>query len=129
MSHVFPVTYKPTVLSPLNVTPEANGSPWLIHDLSRLNKGVVRGPHCSQPDLFQSSMSWNSNTYFCKLDLTHGYYHLRLRPLDRHYFGFSFDRKYYVSNALVFGLSPAPDYFQHFMSDVGQILSEGTFIF
>ena len=34
------------------------------------------------------------------------------------------DRKYYVWNALVFGLSPALDYFQYFMSDVGRILSD-----
>ena len=45
--HVSPVTYKPTVLSHLNVTSKANGSPRLIHDLSRLNRGVVRGPRCS----------------------------------------------------------------------------------
>ena len=55
--HVSPVTYKPTVLSPISVTPKVNGSPQLIHDLSRLNRGVVRGPRCYQPDLFQLSRS------------------------------------------------------------------------
>ena len=82
-------------------------SEWTLHDLSMLDRGVVRGPRCSQPDLFQLSRFWNSDTYFCKLDLTYGYYHLSLRPTDRHYFGFSFDRKYYAWKAFSIRVVPS----------------------
>ena len=45
----------------------------------------------------------------------------------RSYFGFSFERQYYVFNVLCFGYSPAPDHFQHLMSDVCRILhSQGV---
>ena len=59
--------------------------------------------------------------YFCKLDLSNGYFHLSIRPKDRKYFGFSFDYQYFVFNSLCFGYKAAPDYFQAFSQDLVRI--------
>ena len=57
-----------------------------------------------------------------KLDLRNGYFHIPIYPPHRTYFGFSFKKQYYVFNVLCFGYSPAPDFFQDFMSSVREIL-------
>ena len=77
--HVFPVKEKLIVLPPLHVTPKANGRPIIIHNLHRFNRGRgLRGSAIAQPKLFELSRHWNQNMWFCKLDLSHGYYHLCL---------------------------------------------------
>ena len=64
---------------------------------------------------------FSRKTYFCKLDLSNGYFHLSMRPEDRTHFGFSFDNHYYVFNLLYFGYKPAPDYFQASSQDLVRI--------
>ena len=101
--HVQKVNDRPLVVSPLNVVPKANGSPRLIHDLSLLNKFVQRGPKVSHINVLNLAKKFSSKSYFCKLDLSNGYFHLPIREQDRKYFGFSFDHTYYVFNSLCFG--------------------------
>ena len=122
--HVQKVNDRPLVVSPLNVVPKANGSPRLIHDLSLLNKFVQRGPKVSHINVLNLAKKFSSKSYFCKLDLSNGYFHLPIKEQDRKYFGFSFDHTYYVFNSLCFGYSPAPDFFQYFSQEIVRILRE-----
>ena len=123
--HIVKVDFKPLVVSPLNLVPESNGSPRLIHNLKALNRFVKRGlsvKHLNVLELAKSEFS--RKTYFCKLDLSNGYFHLSIRPEDRTYFGFSFDNQYFVFNSLCFGYRAAPDYFQAFSQDLVTICHE-----
>ena len=121
------VNFKPLIVSPLNLVPKPNGAPRLIHDLSRFNKFVSRGPKVKHMNIFKLSREFSNNTFFTKLDLRNGYFYIPIYPPHRTYFGFSFERQYYVFNVLCFGYSPAPDFFQDFMIDVCKILqSQGV---
>ena len=122
--HVQKANVRPLVVSPLNVVPKANGSPRLIHDLSLLNKFVQRGPKVKHINVLNLAKKFSSKSYFCKLDLSNGYFHLPIRKQDRKYFGFSFDHTYYVFNSLCFGYLPAPDFFQYFSQEIVRILRE-----
>ena len=122
--HVQKVNARPLVVSPLNVVLQANGSPHLIHDLSLLNKFVQRGPKVKHINVLNLARKFSSKSYFCKLDLSNGYFYLPIREQDRKYFGFSFDHMYYIFNSLCFGYSPAPDFFQYFSQELVRILRE-----
>ena len=63
------VNFKPSVISPLNSLPKPNGSPCLIHDLSRFNKFIAHGPKVKHLNIFNLSKNFSSNTFFTKLDL------------------------------------------------------------
>ena len=116
------VNFIPSVISPLNLVPMPNGAPRPIHDLSRFNKFIAHGPKVKHLNIFNLSKNYSSNTFFPKLVLRNGYFHVPIYPPHRSYFRFSFDRQYYVFNVLCFEYSPAPDHFQHLMSDVCRIL-------
>ena len=122
--HVQKVNVRPLVVSPLNVVPKANGSPRLIHDLSLLKRFVQRGPKVRHINVLNLAKKFSSKSYFCKLDLSNGYFHLPIREEDRKYFGFSFDHTYYIFNSLCFGYSPAPEFFQYFSHKIVRILQE-----
>ena len=108
------VNFKPLIVSPLNLVPKSNGAPRLIHDLSRFNKFVSRGPKVKHRNVFNLSKNFSNNKCFTKLDLRNGYFHIPIFPPHRTYFGFSFERQYFVFNVLCFRFSPAPDHFQDF---------------
>ena len=122
--HVQTVNVRPLVVSPSNVVLKANGSPRLIHDLSLLNRFVQRGPKVKHINVLNLAKKFSSKLYFCKLDLSNGYFHLPIREKDRKYFGFSFDHTYNVFNSLCFGFSPAPDFFQSFSQEIVRILQD-----
>ena len=99
----------------------------MIHDLSRFNKFVSRGPKVKHLNVFDLSKNFSSNTYFPKLDQRNGYFHIPIFPPHRTYFGFSFERQYFVFNVLRFGFSPALDPFRDFVTNVCQVLrSQGV---
>ena len=69
--HVEKVDFKPLVISPLNLVPKSNGSPWLIHNLQALNRFVKRGPSVKHLNVLELAKSeFSRKTYFCKLDLS-----------------------------------------------------------
>ena len=77
--------------------------------------------------VLRSSIFSKNTFFFTKLDLRNGYFHLPIYPPQRTYFGFSFERQYYVFNVLCFGYSTAPDFFQNFMGSICEILlSQGV---
>ena len=85
------VNFKPLVVSPLNLVLKSNGSPRLIHNLKAFNTFVERGPSVKHLNVLQlGKWEFSRNTYFCKLGLSNGYFHLSIRPEDRTYFGFFF---------------------------------------
>ena len=87
--HIEKVNYKPLVVSPLNLVPKSNGSSRLIHNLKALNKFIKRGPSVKLLNVLElAKTEFSRKTYFCKLDLSNGYFHLSIRPEDRTYFGF-----------------------------------------
>ena len=120
------VNFRPLhiVVSPSNVVPKANGSPHLIHNLSLLNKFVQRGPKVKHINVLNLRKKFSKKSYFCKLDLSNGYFHIPIGEQDIKYFGSSFDHTYYVFNSLCFGYSPAPDCFQFFSQEIVRILQE-----
>ena len=122
--HVQKVDFKSLVVSPLNLVPKANGSPRLIHDLSLLNKFVQRGPKVKHINVLNLAQTFSKKSYFCKLDLFNGYFHLPIKDQDRKYFGFTFDHTYYVFNSLCFRFLPAPDFFQFLSQEIVRILRE-----
>ena len=72
--------------------------------LKALNGFVERGPSIKHLNVLELAKSeFSRETYFCKLDLSNGYFHLSIRPEDRMYFGFSFDNQYFVFNSLCVG--------------------------
>ena len=118
--HTEKVNCKPSVISPLNLVPKSNGSPRLVHNSKALNNFVKTGPSVKHLNLLHLAKSeFSRKTYFCKLDLSNGYFHLSIGPEDRKYFGFSFE-----FNSLCFGYKPAPDYFQAFSQDLVRICRE-----
>ena len=123
--HIEKVNYKPLVVSPLNLVPKSNGSPRLIHNLKALNKFIKRGPSVKHLNVLElAKTEFSRETYFCKLDLSNGYFHLSIRPEDRTYFGFSYDNQYFVFNSLCFGYKPAPDFFQAFSQELVRIIRD-----
>ena len=52
------VDLQPLVVSPLNLVPKSNGAPRLIHDLSRFNKFVSRGPKAKHLNVFNLSKNF-----------------------------------------------------------------------
>ena len=58
------VDRKPLVVSPLNLAPKPNGAPRLIHDLSRFNRFVARGPKVKHLYLFKLSRNVSKNMFF-----------------------------------------------------------------
>ena len=123
--HIEKVNFKPVVVSPLNLVPKSNGSPRLIHNLKAPNSFVKRGPSVKHLNVLELAKSeFSRKTYFCKLDLSNGYFHLSIRLEDRTYFGFSFNNQYFVFNSLCFGYRAAPDYFQAFSQDLVRICRE-----
>ena len=62
------VNFKPLIVSPLNLVPKPNGAPRLIHDLSRSNKFLSRGPKVKHLNIFKLSSNFSNNTFFTKLD-------------------------------------------------------------
>ena len=91
------VNVRPLAVSPLHVVPKANGSPHLFHDLSLLNKFFQRGPKVKHINVLNSAQKLSKKSYFCKLDLSNGHFHLPIREQDREYFGFTFNHTYYIS--------------------------------
>ena len=117
--HIEKVNFKLLVVSPLNLVSKSNGSPRLIHNLKALNKFIRRGPSVKHMNVLElAKTEFSRKTYFCKLDLSNGYFHLSIRPEDRTYFGFSFDNQYFVFNSLCFGYRAAPDFFQAFSQEL-----------
>ena len=88
-----------------------------------VNKFVQRGRKVKHINVLNLA-KFSKKSYFCKLDLYNGYFHLPIREQGRKYFGFSFDHTYYVFNSLCFGYSPAPDFFQFFSQEIVRILQE-----
>ena len=80
------VNFKPLIVSPLNFVPKSYGAPRLIHDLSRFNKFASRGPKVKYLNVFNLSKNFSNNTYFTKLDLRNGYFHIPIFPPHRTYF-------------------------------------------
>ena len=123
--HVEKVNFKPLVISPLNLVPKSNGSPRLIHNLKALNQFIKIGPSIKHLNVLElAKTEFSRKTYFCKLDLSDGYFHLSIRPEDRTYFGFSFDNQYFVFNSLCFGYRAAPDFFQAFSQELVRMIHD-----
>ena len=79
--------FKPLIVSPLHSVPKPNGAPRLIHDLSRFNNFVSRGPKVKHLNIFKLSSKFSNNTFLTKLDLRNGYFHIPIYPPHRTYCG------------------------------------------
>ena len=64
--------------------------------ITLINKFVACGPKIKYLNVFKLSRGFSKNTFFAKQDLRNGYFHVRIYPPHRTYFGFSSERQYYV---------------------------------
>lgn len=103
----------PKAIHPLGLVKKNDGSPRLIHDLRLLNSQLpyipARYPRMS--DTF-SKFEQTKASWFAKIDLKNGYFHIPVHKDFAKNLGFKWDKKSYYFNRLPFGLSVAPAIFQ-----------------
>ncbi len=102
---------------PMIVTPKPNGRLRVCMDPRYLNQYLVRAIH-PFPDMEEIFTQIRGATVFTKIDLTHGFWNLRLDPAssDLCVFATPWGRFRYLR--LPFGVAPAPEVFHRVVADV-----------
>ena len=106
------------------VVPKSGGKVRICVDLTRLNHSVQRERHIL-PAVDQTLARVAGATVFSKLDANSGFWQIPLAPESRPLTTFLTPFGRYCFNRLPFGITSAPEYFQHYMSKVLEGL-EGT---
>jgi hypothetical protein len=112
-----PVTEPTRWCHPMIVTPKPNGRLRVCMDPRYLNQYLVRAIH-PFPDMEEIFTQIRGATIFSKIDLTHGFWNLRLDPAssDLCVFATPWGRFRYLR--LPFGVAPAPEVFHRVVADV-----------
>ena len=93
----------PPYASPVVVEKNKGGSNRICIDFRRLNKITVTDPQ-PVPSPAESFLGMSEDKYFSKLDLTKGYYQIRVRPSDVHKTAFVSMRQHYEFLRMPFGM-------------------------
>jgi hypothetical protein len=99
------------------VTPKPNGRLRVCMDPRYLNEFLVRAVH-PFPDVEQVFSSIRGARVFAKIDLTHGFWNLRLDEASSNLCVFASPWGRYRYKRLPFGVSPAPEVFHRVVADV-----------
>jgi len=94
-----------------------DGSVRIAFDYKALND-VCKKDAYPMPRIDEIFESLSKAKVFSKLDLTKGYYQVRIHPADREKTAFSFEGRLYEFNRIPFGLHSAPQEFQRMMNEV-----------
>jgi hypothetical protein len=112
-----PVTEATEWCHPMLVTPKPNGRLRVCMDPRYLNEYLIRAVH-PFPDVEQVFASISGSKFFAKIDLTHGFWNLRLDDASSNLCVFSTPWGRYRYKRLPFGVSPAPEVFHRVVADV-----------
>ncbi len=99
------------------VTPKPNGRLRVCMDPRYLNEYLVRAVH-PFPDIDQVFSSIKGAKFFSKIDLTHGFWNLRLDEASSNLCVFASPWGRFRYKRLPFGVSPAPEVFHRVVADV-----------
>ena len=109
--------------SPMVVVPKPNGTVRICVDLTKLNESVQR--KCLLlPSVEQTLAQISGAKYFSKLDANSGFWQIQLAPESSKLTTFITPFGRFAFNRLPFGITSAPEYFQHKMIRFGR---RGTF--
>jgi len=107
-------------LSPLVIIPKPSGDIRICVDMRQANMAVIRERH-PIPTIDEVLQRMNNSNVFTKIDLKVAYHQLELEEKSREITTFSCHLGIFRYKRLMFGISSAPELFQHVMQ---QIMSE-----
>ena len=99
-------------VSPLVVVPKPNGEVRICVDMSRVNTAVVRERY-PIPTVEEILQDLTGARVFSKLDLRWGYHQIVLDEQSKQYTAFATHTGLYRYKRLMFGVSAAPEIYQH----------------
>lgn len=106
-------------VSPLVAVPKPNGDIRICVDMRQANSAIVRERH-PIPTVEETLQELHGATIFSKLDLRSGYHQIELHPESRPITTFASQNGLYQYTRLMFGVSSAPDIYQHVIQQVLQ---------
>lgn len=112
MDIIEPVEGPTPWVSPVVVVPKQNDEIRLCVDMRRANEAIVRERY-PIPTVDEVLQSLNQSTVFSKLDLKWGYHQLELHPDSRSITTFTTHCGLYQYKRLMFGITSAPEVYQH----------------
>ena len=112
MDIIEPVEGPTPWVSPVVVVPKQNDEIRLCVDMRRANEAIIRERY-PIPPVDEVLQSPNQSTVFSKLDLKWGYHQLELHPDSRSITTFTTHCGLYQYKRLMFGISSAPEVYQH----------------
>ena len=112
MDIIEPVEGPTPWVSPVVVVPKQNDEIRLCVDMRRANEAIIRERY-PIPTVDEVLQSLNQSTVFSKLDLKWGYHQLELHPDSRSITTFTTHCGLYQYKRLMFGISSAPEVYQH----------------
>ena len=108
---------KPRCVTPISVVPKSSGDFRLVHDLRHINK-YCDPPKFSYTDINVVLENINHQDNLVTVDLKSAFNHVGLHVDQHTFFGFQFNKKYYVSQVLVFGLNYSPYVFNKILRPI-----------
>ena len=112
MDIIEPVEGPTPWVSPVVVVPKQNDEIRLCVDMRMANEAIIRERY-PIPTMDEVLQSLNQSTVFSKLDLKWGYHQLELHPDSRSITTFTTHCGLYQYKRLMFGISSAPEVYQH----------------
>ena len=106
-------------MSPLVAVPKPNGDIRVCVDMRQANSAIVRERH-PIPTVEETLQELHGATIFSKLDLRSGYHQIELHPESRPFTTFATQNGLYQYTRLMFGVSSAPEIYQHVIQQVLQ---------
>ena len=104
-------------LSPLVAVPKPNGEIRLCTDMRQANRAIERQRY-PIPTVDEILQDMNGSTVYSKLDLKEGFHQLELHEDSRYITAFVTHKGLYRFRRLNFGISAAPEVFQHVIQQV-----------
>ena len=114
-----PVSGPTPWVSPLVVVPKSNGEVRICVDMRRVNTAVIRERY-PIPTIEETLHDLNGAAVFSKLDLKWGYHQIELDEQSRELTTFTTHKGLFRYKRLMFGISAAPDIYQHTIQQVLQ---------
>ena len=106
-------------VSPLVAVPKPNGDIRVCVDMRQANSAIIRERH-PIPTIEETLQELHGATIFSKLDLRSGYHQIQLHPESRPITTFATQKGLYQYTRLMFGVSSAPEIYQHIIQQVLQ---------
>ncbi|CAB4023777.1 Transposon Tf2-9 poly, partial [Paramuricea clavata] len=106
-------------VSPLVAVPKPNGDIRVCVDMRQANSAIIRERH-PIPTIEETLQELQGATVFSKLDLRSAYHQIELHPESRPITTFATQKGLYQYTRLMFGVSSAPEVYQHIIQQILQ---------